>query len=136
MGAGESQDDVLADLAKFEKKLACKIKPISDILSFPLFAHHLDEYCDTGICVIADSAHSIHPLAGQGINLGLADASILAEEIEKGFNTGQNIGHIKLHDDYSTVDLPMGMPKEILQHLQKVQVFLSYMEPVYRFLLL
>jgi|TARA_B110000305_G_scaffold221831_1_gene264927 2-octaprenylphenol hydroxylase len=100
MGAGESQDDVLADLAKFEKKLACKIKPISDILSFPLFAHHLDEYCDTGICVIADSAHSIHPLAGQGINLGLADASILAEEIEKGFNTGQNIGHISFLKKY------------------------------------
>ncbi len=35
---------------------------------------------------------------------------------------GQHIGHIKLHDDHSTVDLPKGMPKEILQHLQNVRV--------------
>ncbi|MFA7555950.1 MAG: DEAD/DEAH box helicase [Spongiibacteraceae bacterium] len=35
---------------------------------------------------------------------------------------GQNIGHIKLSDNYSTVDLPAGMPKEMLQHLQKVRI--------------
>jgi ATP-dependent RNA helicase DeaD len=35
---------------------------------------------------------------------------------------GNHIGHIKLHDDYSTVDLPAGMPKEMLQHLIKVRV--------------
>ena len=96
----ESQDEIFADLSKFEKKLACKIKPISKILTFPLFAHHLNEYCDEGICAIADSAHSIHPLAGQGINLGLADATILAEEIERGFNAGQNIGHISFLKKY------------------------------------
>ena len=100
MRAPESQDEIFDELSKFEKKLACKIDPISKILTFPLFAHHLNEYCDEGICVIADSAHSIHPLAGQGINLGLADASILAEEIERGFNAGQNIGHIAFLKKY------------------------------------
>jgi ATP-dependent RNA helicase DeaD len=34
----------------------------------------------------------------------------------------QYIGHIKLHDDYSTVDLPEGMPKELFDHLYKVRV--------------
>lgn len=34
----------------------------------------------------------------------------------------QHIGHIKLYDDFSTVDLPDGMPKEILQHLQQVRI--------------
>lgn len=33
-----------------------------------------------------------------------------------------HIGHIKLHDDYTTVDLPAGMPKELMQHLQKVRI--------------
>lgn len=33
-----------------------------------------------------------------------------------------HIGHIKLHDDFSTVDLPEGMPKEILKHLQQVKI--------------
>ncbi len=35
---------------------------------------------------------------------------------------GGAIGHIKLHDEYSTVDLPAGMPKEILHHLRKVRI--------------
>jgi ATP-dependent RNA helicase DeaD len=35
---------------------------------------------------------------------------------------GQYIGHIKLHDDYSTVDLPKGMPDELFKHLRKVYV--------------
>jgi ATP-dependent RNA helicase DeaD len=34
----------------------------------------------------------------------------------------QYIGHIKLYDDYSTVDLPDGMPKELFMHLKKVRV--------------
>ena len=34
----------------------------------------------------------------------------------------QFIGHIKLHDDHSTVDLPEGMPKELFDHLYKVRV--------------
>ena len=34
----------------------------------------------------------------------------------------QHIGQIKLHDDYSTVDLPEGMPKDVMEHLQKVRV--------------
>ena len=36
--------------------------------------------------------------------------------------TAQFIGHITLHDDHSTVDLPEGMPKELFDHLYKVRV--------------
>ena len=50
--------------------------------------------------IIADAAHSIHPLAGQGINLGFADASILAEEIERGVNSGQKIRTIAFLKKY------------------------------------
>jgi len=96
----QSQEELMLHLLKYEKKLACSIEPISEVLSFPLFAHHLKQYCDEGVCAIADAVHSIHPLAGQGINLGLADASILAEEIERGFNAGQNIGHISFLKKY------------------------------------
>ena len=81
-----SLDNLSTQLQKFEKKLSCKIQATSELLSFPLSAHHLDEYCDNGVCIIADAAHSIHPLAGQGINLGISDAIILAEEIERAIN--------------------------------------------------
>ena len=54
------------------------MKVRSELLSSPLSAHHLNEYCDHGVCIIADAAHSMHPLAGQRINLGISDAMILA----------------------------------------------------------
>ena len=89
-----TSDNLSTKLQKFEKKLSCKIQATSELLSFPLSAHHLDEYCDHGVCVIADAAHSIHPLAGQGINLGISDAIILAEEIERAMSADKDIGQL------------------------------------------
>ncbi len=48
---------------------------------FPLNQCHATDYVREGVALIGDAAHSIHPLAGQGINLGLKDAAVLAEEI-------------------------------------------------------
>jgi 2-octaprenylphenol hydroxylase len=95
-----SSDNLSTHLQKFEKKLSCNIRATSELLSFPLSAHHLDEYCDHGVCVIADAAHSIHPLAGQGINLGISDAIILAEEIERAINSGKDIGQLAFLKKY------------------------------------
>ena len=95
-----SVDNLSTHIQKFEKKLSCKIKAISELLSFPLSAHHLDEYCDNGVCIIADAAHSIHPLAGQGINLGISDAIILAEEIERAINSDKDIGQLAFLKKY------------------------------------
>ena len=93
-------DNISEHLQKFEKKLSCRIKVTSNLLSFPLSAHHLDEYCDQGVCVIADAAHSIHPLAGQGINLGISDAIILAEEIERAVDADKDIGQLAFLKKY------------------------------------
>ena len=95
-----TSDNLSTQLQKFEKKLSCKIQATSELLSFPLSAHHLDEYCDQGVCVIADAAHSIHPLAGQGINLGISDAIILAEEIERAIDAEKDIGQLALLKKY------------------------------------
>ena len=95
-----SLENLSTHIQKFEKKLSCKIKVTSELLSFPLSAHHLDEYCDHGVCVIADAAHSIHPLAGQGINLGISDAIILAEEIERAINADKDIGQLAFLKKY------------------------------------
>ncbi len=51
--------------------------------SFPLRRIHARQYVGQGWCLIGDAAHVIHPLAGQGANLGLSDVSVLVEEVRR-----------------------------------------------------
>ena len=59
--------------------------PVSEAVgsraSFPLSQRHALEYCDESFALVADAAHNIHPLAGQGINLGLSDVAVLTQEL-------------------------------------------------------
>ena len=48
---------------------------------FPLRQRHVTDYGKPGFAVLGDAAHTIHPLAGQGVNLGLYDANVLASEV-------------------------------------------------------
>ena len=48
---------------------------------FPLIQCHAVDYYHGRFVLVGDAAHSIHPLAGQGINLGLSDAQTLGNEI-------------------------------------------------------
>ena len=64
--------------------------------AFPLRQRHAVDYVRDGVALVADAAHTIHPLAGQGINLGLQDVAVLAEEVLAGHARGVNPGQLDL----------------------------------------
>jgi 2-octaprenylphenol hydroxylase len=84
---------VKSNLSFFESKLGIEIQIDSEILNFKLSNHHFKNYIKDSVVLIGDAAHSIHPLAGQGINLGLADADIFCEEVINAYNKGYEINN-------------------------------------------
>jgi len=57
------------------------IESVSRRFAFPLRQRHAKEYVADGLALVGDAAHTIHPLAGQGANLGYGDVSALLDEL-------------------------------------------------------
>lgn len=71
----------------FEHKLG-EILHTATRLAIPLRQRHAKDYIQSQIVLVGDAAHNIHPLAGQGVNLGLLDVAALAQEIERAGDRG------------------------------------------------
>ena len=85
------EDYVSKNIHYFENKLNTQYKICSDLISFKLSNHYFEDYISSSTVLIGDAAHSIHPLAGQGINLGFADADVFCEEIINSYNKTRKI---------------------------------------------
>ena len=70
-----------------------KLQVIAPIQSFPLNLQHAERYWANRLILVGDAAHGIHPIAGQGLNLGLRDIAALTEVLSDSARLGLDLGH-------------------------------------------
>ena len=102
------QDSLVDELLGLEEVAFCaelqraiegrlgRVVASSPRFAFPLRQRHAVDYVKPGIALVGDAAHTIHPLAGQGINLGLQDVAVLAQEVLAGHARGISPGQLEL----------------------------------------
>jgi len=77
-----------------------RIELLAPRSSFPLGFHHAAQITAERLALVGDSAHAIHPIAGQGLNLGFRDAAALAQVLVEGARLGLDLGDAQLLDRY------------------------------------
>ena len=90
MGAGD--DELGHMLTEASDEVLGRLTAAGPRGTFALCAQHARNYVLPRLALIGDAAHAVHPLAGQGANLGLADASALSTVIEEAITKGEHPG--------------------------------------------
>lgn len=70
-----------------------RLELLAPASGFPLGLHHAERYWANRLILVGDAAHAIHPIAGQGLNMGLRDVAALAEVLSTAARTGMDLGH-------------------------------------------
>ncbi|WP_263261953.1 2-octaprenyl-3-methyl-6-methoxy-1,4-benzoquinol hydroxylase [Pseudomonas sp. RIT-PI-S] len=90
---------------RFEHRLG-QVLAADARLCIPLRQRHARRYIEPGLALIGDAAHTIHPLAGQGVNLGLLDAAVLAEELLRARRRGERLAEVRVLSRYERRRMP------------------------------
>jgi 2-octaprenyl-6-methoxyphenol hydroxylase len=77
-----------------------KVTMLAPRSSYPLGFHHAAQITAQRLALVGDAAHAIHPIAGQGLNLGFRDAAALAQVLVEGARIGLDLGDRQLLDRY------------------------------------
>ncbi|MDC6379116.1 2-octaprenyl-3-methyl-6-methoxy-1,4-benzoquinol hydroxylase [Pseudomonas graminis] len=72
----------------------------------PLRQRHAKRYVAPGLALIGDAAHTIHPLAGQGVNLGFLDVAVLAEVLRDAVERGERLADERVLSRYERRRMP------------------------------
>jgi 2-octaprenyl-6-methoxyphenol hydroxylase len=78
-----------------------RLRPLGLRFSYPMRLLLADAYAQDGVVVVGDAAHAIHPVAGQGFNLGVRDAAALAEALVDGHRLGLDLGSLTVLENYA-----------------------------------
>jgi len=86
-------DEVLRErFGDFRGRVRC----VSSRIAYPLRFSHAESYVAERLALVADAAHGLHPVAGQGINVGFRDVAVLAEKLVAAKRAGEDLGGRKL----------------------------------------
>ena len=77
-----------------------KIEVVGPRFAYPLSLQYAERYTDPRLVLVGDSAHGMHPIAGQGLNMGLRDVAALAEVLVDARRAGQDIGSLVALEHY------------------------------------
>jgi 2-octaprenylphenol hydroxylase len=97
---GASDAEFLAELTAASAGVIGELTACSKRIGFALQALHAPRYATQRVALLGDAAHTVHPLAGQGMNLGLLDAAAIAAVIEDAALAGEDIGDLKVLSRY------------------------------------
>ncbi|MEM7780682.1 MAG: FAD-dependent monooxygenase [Pseudomonadota bacterium] len=89
-----------AEVQKRMGDILGEITSVGSRSSWPLGFHHTAKITDTRLALVGDAAHGIHPIAGQGLNLGLRDVGALVEVLANGARIGLDPGDPQLLKRY------------------------------------
>lgn len=99
-------DEFCRDLEKaFEGRLGTVLSADPRVC-VPLRQRHAKRYVADGLALIGDAAHTIHPLAGQGVNLGFLDAAVLAEVLLHAASRGERLADIRVLSRFERRRMP------------------------------
>ncbi len=86
----------VAELAKRAGGLLGDMELVAPRMTYPLGFHHSAQIVADRLVLVGDAAHGIHPIAGQGLNLGLRDVAALSEVLVDGSRLGLDLGDAAL----------------------------------------
>lgn len=78
-----------------------EITVVGPVFAYPLSISIAEQLCAPRIALLGDAAHGVHPIAGQGLNLGLKGAAALAEVIVEASRLGEDIGSLAVLERYA-----------------------------------
>tara|TARA_R110002033_G_scaffold41074_4_gene81622 strand:- start:1818 stop:3071 length:1254 start_codon:yes stop_codon:yes gene_type:complete len=95
--------DDTAFCAAITEALEARLGPVLSVdqrVSIPLRQRHAKHYAMPGLVLVGDAAHSIHPLAGQGVNLGFLDAAALSDVLHEALARGESLAELAVLQRY------------------------------------